>query len=295
MTATINSSRETTQAPTRTPRIIRPSAPRRRGGGILRKAVPPVLVAGVAIGIWYLVAYFALSPSQQFILPPPHRVVSVGYLQWAHLKDILEALKSTGTVALISFVLSTVIGLLFAIAMSEAKWIERSFYPFAVALQTIPYLAMVPLIGFWFGYDETSRIIVATVASIFPITTNALFGLTSGDKGLNDLLRLHNKSRLVRLIRLRLPTAMPAIFTGLRISAGLCVIASIVTDFFIRQGNPGIGGLLDYYSSNLDAEQLYAALGVTCAFGLLVFWVVGLVRKITIGRWEPTATEHSED
>jgi NitT/TauT family transport system permease protein len=154
---------------------------------------------------------------------------------------------------------------------------------------------MVPLIGFWFGYDETSRIIVATLASLFPITTNALFGLTSGDKGLEDLLRLHNRSRFVRLIRLRLPTAMPAIFTGLRISAGLCVIASIVTDFFIRQGDPGIGGLLDYYSANLEAEQLYAALGVTCAFGLLVFWVVGIIRKLTIGRWETTTSEHSED
>lgn len=296
MTTTIDPGRvATASAAQPAPRVILPTATRRRGGGALRKVLPPVVVAGVAVGIWYLVSYFALSPNQRFILPPPHRIVSVGYLQWAHLKEILEGLKSTGTIAVIAFVLSSAIGLLFAVAMSEAKWIERSFYPFAVALQTIPFLALVPLVGFWFGFNDESRVIISTLVSLFPITTNALFGLQSADKGLDDLIRLHDTSRWTRLVRLRLPGAMPAIFTGLRISAGLCVIASIVTDFFIRQGQPGIGGLLDYYSSNLESEQLYAALGVTCAFGLLVFWLVGVVRKFTIGRWETTAGEHSDE
>jgi NitT/TauT family transport system permease protein len=256
---------------------------------------PPVLVAGAVIGIWYLIAYFALSPTQRFILPPPHAVVKEGFLNWTNFSEILQGLKSSGTVALIAFCLSTVIGLVFAVAMSEAKWIERSFYPFAVALQTIPFLALVPLVGFWFGFNEQSRIIVATLVSLFPITTNALFGLQSGDKALHDLLRLHNPSRRTRLLRLRLPGALPAIFTGLRISAGLSVISSIVTDFFIRQGDPGIGGLLQVYSSNLQSEQLYAALAVTCAFGLLVFWAVGLVRRLTIGRWEPSTSHATDD
>jgi NitT/TauT family transport system permease protein len=295
MTTTSDPTQSVSQADARPPRVLLPGAPRRRGHGALRKVGPPVVIVGLAAGIWYLVACFALSPSQQFILPRPDQIVWVGILHWSSLNPILDGLESTGLVALIAFALSTVIGLGFAIAMAEAKWVERSFYPFAVALQTIPYLALVPLVGFWFGYDQTTRIIVATLASLFPITTNALFGLTSADKGLGDLLRLHTRSRLVRLVRLRLPGAMPAIFTGLRISAGLCVIAAVVTDFFIRQGNPGIGGLLDYYSSNLEADQLYAALGVTCAFGLLVFWLVGFVRKLTIGRWETTVSEHADD
>lgn len=280
----------------REPRLILPTALKNRGrsSSVLASAGPPALVAVAVIGAWYLLAYFGLSETQRFILPPPHEVVAVGFLDWANLEEILVGLRSTGTVALAAFVLSTVIGLVFAIAMSEARWVERSFYPFAVALQTIPFLALVPLIGFWFGFNEQSRIIVATLASIFPITTNALFGLQSADPALQDLVRLHNRSRIVRLVRLRLPGALPAIFTGLRISAGLSVIASIVTDFFIRQGDPGIGGLLQNYSANLQSERLYAALLVTCAFGLAVFWVVGLVRRLTIGRWETTTTTRAD-
>ncbi|WP_329392034.1 ABC transporter permease [Streptomyces sp. NBC_01716] len=279
------------------PQVILPSTKRRRtrAGNVLAVTGPPALVGAAAIGIWYLLAYFGLSRSQRFILPPPHEVVKVGFLDWINLREILQGLLSSGTVALVAFALSTVIGLVFAIAMSEARWIERSFYPFAVALQTIPFLALVPLIGFWFGFNEQSRIIVATLVSLFPITTNALFGLQSGDAALHDLVRLHNRSRLVRLVRLRLPGARPAIFTGLRISAGLSVIASIVTDFFIRQGQPGIGGLLQNYSANLQSERLYAALIVTCTFGLAVFWAVGLVRRLTIGRWETSTATRSDD
>jgi NitT/TauT family transport system permease protein len=286
-----------TPAPKGQLRVIHPVVAQRRGG--LRHGavtlLPPIAVGAAAIGIWYVVSYFGLSSTQRFILPPPHEVVRIGILNWGNFKEILEGLKSTATVALIAFVFSTVIGLLFAIGMSEAKWVERSFYPFAVALQTIPFLALVPLVGFWFGFNDTSRIIVATLVSLFPITTNALFGLQSGDKALNDLVRLHTRSRIIRLVRLRLPGALPSIFTGLRISAGLCVISSIVTDFFIRQGDPGIGGLLQTYSSNLQSEQLYAALATTCAFGLLVFWLVGFVRKRAIGRWEVTFAATAED
>jgi NitT/TauT family transport system permease protein len=272
-------------------------SPRSRRGRWGRRAqlVLPAGVACAAVGIWYLVSYFGLSETQRFILPPPHDVIRLGFFDWDNLREILLALKSTGIVALVAFVLSSAIGLAGAIVMSEAKWAERSFYPFAVALQTIPFLALVPLVGFWFGFNEQSRVIVATLASLFPITTNALHGLQSGDAGLHDLVRLHSGSRWVRLVHLRLPGALPSIFTGLRISAGLCVLASIVTDFFIRQGQPGIGGLLQMYSSNLQSEQLYACLLITCAFGLLVFWLVNFVRKRTIGRWEPTATAQAEE
>jgi NitT/TauT family transport system permease protein len=278
-------------------KVILPRGRRTGGsrGGRLLAIVPPLIVAAIVVGIWYLVSYYGLSPTQRFILPAPHDVIKVGFLNWTNLHEILLALRSTATVALIAFVLSSAIGMVGAVVMSEAKWAERSFFPFAVALQTIPFLALVPLVGFWFGYNEESRIIIATLASLFPITTNALHGLQSGDAGLHDLLRLHTRSRVVRLIRLRLPAALPSIFTGLRISAGLCVLASVVTDFFIRQGQPGIGGLLQVYSANLQSEQLYACLLITCAFGLLVFWLVNVVRKLTIGRWEQTTASHSEE
>ena len=125
----------------------------------------------------------------------------------------------------------------FAILMSQAKWVERSFYPYAVALQTVPILALTPLIGQFFDYNFRSRVIVCVIISLFPIIANTLFGLLSADQGHHDLFRLHGAGRWTRLWKLQFPGALPAIFTGLRISAGLSVIGAIVGDFFFRRGD----------------------------------------------------------
>lgn len=263
-----------------------PATPRRVGRfRLLRRVGPPVIVVGCMVGIWYLVSYFALSPTQRFLLPPPHEVVKVGMLTWGNFDQILHGFLSTAIVALIAFGLSTLIGMVFAILMSEANWIERSFYPLAVVLQTLPFLAIVPLVGFWFGYDFQSRLIVTTIVSLFPITTNTLFGLKSVDPGHADFFRLFHTSRWVRLWRLKFPGALPSIFSGLRISAGLCVIASIVTDFFIRAGAPGLGGLLDLYSSELQSEKLLTALFMSAVLGIVVYVAVTAVAHKVVGKW----------
>lgn len=252
---------------------------------ILRRVAPPIIVVACVIGIWYLFSYFGLNATQRFLLPPPHEVVKVGILTWGNFDQILHGFTSTAVVTLISFGLSTLIGLVFAVLMSEANWIERSFYPLALVLQTLPFLAIVPLVGFWFGYDFQSRLIVTTVVSLFPITTNTLFGLKSVDAGHSDLFRLFHSSRWVRLWRLKFPGALPNIFSGLRISAGLCVIAAIVTDFFIRSGAPGLGGLLDLYSSELQSEKLFTALFISAVLGILVYIAVTAVAHKVIGKW----------
>src|SRR5205085_10957858 len=112
------------------------------------------------------------------------------------------------------------------ILMSQANWLERSIYPYGVVLQTIPRLALVPLFGFWFGFGFGSRVLVCVLIGLFPIIANTLFGLRSVDQGHLDLFALHRAGRLVRLVKLHLPAALPAIFTDLRISAGLSVIGA---------------------------------------------------------------------
>lgn len=266
-------------------------ARRRRGNSFIRVVGPPCVVLACAIGIWYLISYVGLSPSQRFLLPPPHQVIEVGILNWQNFDEILTGLRSTATVALLAFIFSGLIGISFAILMSEGKWVERSFYPFAVALQTLPFLAIVPLIGFWFGFNFQSRVIVATIVSLFPITTNALLGLKSADPGHEDFFRLYQASRLTRLWRLKLPGALPSIFYGLRISAGLCVIASIVADFFIQSGTPGIGGLMDEYASRLQSEQLLTALATTAVVGIAVYFVISMIAQRVIGKWHSSYRE----
>ena len=163
--------------------------------------------------------------------------------------------------------------------MSQAKIAERAIFPYMVTLQAIPILAIVPLIGFWFGYGTKSRVFVCVIISIFPIIVNTLFGLQSADRGMHDLFTLHHANRDTRLRKLMFPAALPAIFAGLRISAGLSVIGAVVGDFFFGQGESGIGQLLKRYAVQLDGEELLAAVIMTSLLGVVVFWTFGLIQQ----------------
>jgi NitT/TauT family transport system permease protein len=211
--------------------------------------------------------------------------LSKGLLSETDLPEMLSALASTTEVALVGLLLSIVIGVSIGVAMSQARWIEYSIYPYAIALQTIPILAVVPLLGYWFGFDFESRVIVCVLVSLFPLVTNTLYGLKSVDTGHHDLFTLMRATRLQRLLHLQLPAALPAIVTGCKISAGLAVIGSIVADFFFRQGEPGIGRLIDIYRQRLATEQLMTALFLSSLLGLVLFGVFeALARVVERGR-----------
>ena len=273
--------------------IAAPPPTPRKGSRFRRLVVllgPPLIVACVFLGIWNLLSYVILNPTQRFLLPPPLQVVKVGFLNWPHLKEILvTGLLPTTQVALTGLAIAIVIGMVSAILMSQARWVERSLYPYAVVVQTIPIIALVPLIGFLLNYSFKSRVLACVMISIFPIITNTLFGLKSADSTLHDLFTLHGAGRLTRLWKLQLPAAMPAIFTGFRISAGLSVIGAIVGDFFFRRGDPGLGVLITNYQSRLQGEQMYGALILAILLGVVTFWVFGLIGRKVVGTWADAA------
>ncbi len=246
---------------------------------------PPLVVLVGFLGLWLLLTYAVLDPSRRFLLPPPQDVVRVGLLDPENRAEVLQGLLSTTTVAFAGLAAAIAVGCSLAILMSQRRWIERSFYPYAVALQTIPILAIVPLVGFWLGYDFHSRALVCALIAVFPIITNTLFGIQSADRGLHELFALHGAGTFTRLRKLQLPSALPAILTGLRISAGLSVIGAIVGDFFFRHGDPGIGRLIDLYRARLQSEQLLAAIFLSSLLGLVVFWLFGLLFDLVVGRW----------
>jgi NitT/TauT family transport system permease protein len=239
----------------------------------------------LVLGAWLIISYVVLAPRRRFLMPPPQDVVRVGFLDPHNLSDILAGLWSTTQVALVGLVLAIAIGTLIAVAMIQARWVEWSIYPWAVVLQTIPILAIVPLIGFWFEFGFSSRVIVCVLIAIFPIITNTLFGLKSTDESHHDLFTLQRASRWQRLMKLQLPGALPAILTGWRIAAGLSVIGAIVGDFFFRQGEPGIGRLIDDYRARLQSEQLFAAVVFSSLLGLIVFWGFGFLGRVLVGSW----------
>jgi len=181
--------------------------------------------------------------------------------------------------------ISIVLGIAFAVVMSQSKLIERALYPYMVTLQAIPILAIAPLIGFWFGTATQGRLIVCVIISLFPIIVNTLFGLQSAERGLHDLFTLHGAGRATRLRKLMFPAASPAIFAGLRIAAGLSVIGAIVGDFIFGRGEAGIGQALKRYATNLDGEQLLAAVIMSSTLGVAVFLIFGWIQQFAIGKW----------
>lgn len=246
--------------------------PSRRRSSPVRIIAPVVVFVLVMTG-WYFASHYLIAAESRFLLPGPDEVITEGLLDSAVRGEILSALGSTVLVALSGLVVAMVLGVGFAVVMSQARWAEYSLYPYAVILQTIPILAVVPLFGFWFGYEFGSRVIVCVMVSLFPVVTNTLFGLKSVAPAEHDLFTLHGATRRQRLLKLQLPAALPAMISGFKISGGMAVIGSIVADFFFRQGEPGIGRMIDVYRQRLATEELLTALLLSSLAGLILFWV----------------------
>ncbi|OJX97002.1 MAG: nitrate ABC transporter permease [Micrococcales bacterium 73-15] len=244
--------------------------------------VVAVVVLG---GIWTYVSLVLLGPVRRFLLPPPWEVVAT-LGRPSVMQPMLEALGRTTMVSLAGLAIAVALGAAWAIAMSQSRWVERVIYPYAVILQTVPILALTPLIGVWFGYGIPARVVVAVIIAIFPVISMTFFGLTSGPSpAAHDLFTLARATRWQRLTRLELPAAVPSMFTGLRSAAGLSVIGAIVGDFFFQQGAVGIGGLLRVYTLRLDMAVLLTAVGLTALFGVVVFTVFGVAERLVVGHF----------
>ncbi len=274
-----------------TPPVLEAEPPRRAPKAGLserlgRQFLPPLLLGAVILGFWYFISYVILDESRRFLLRPPHQVITEGFrFEDGNLAEMLNGLWSSTRVAAIGLVIAILIGFTLAIIMSQAKFFERAMFPYLVTLQAIPILAIVPLISFWFGTGQLSRVVVCVIIALFPIIVNTLFGLQSADRGMHDLFTLHHAGRLTRLRKLMFPAALPAVFAGLRISAGLSVIGAIVGDFFFGKGDVGIGQLLRRYANQLQGEELLAAVILSSALGVTVFLVFGWIQQRAIGRW----------
>jgi NitT/TauT family transport system permease protein len=261
----------------------------RRPRGPLMERIGPFVVFVLFIGLWYLVSAWAIDQlfgKPKLLVPPPHQVIYESFFESAKIRnEMLRGVALSARVAFLGLAIAILLGMSLAVLMSRARWIERSLFPYAVALQAVPILAFVPLIGSFFGFNFTARVIVCVVIALFPIIANTLFGLLSAEAGQHDLFTLHGAGRAKRLFKLQFPAALPSIFTGLRISAGLAVIGAVVGDFFFRQGEAGIGRLIDVYRSRNDNPQMYGAVLLAAALGIAVFWLFGFINRIAVGRW----------
>ena len=266
----------------------------------------PALFAGAVVGIWYLFHYFWLSERRKIFLPPVHRVWSESVWGWGNevRSELWEALLVTSRLSFIGLVIAIIYGIAMAVVMNISKVAERGLYPWAVVLQTVPILALIPLIDVWFlsvdtwylggwflGFDDDfkKRLIVCVLIAVFPIITNSFFGLRSAESNLHDIMTLHRSNRLVRAWKLEFPASLPAMFTGFRIAAGLSVIGAIVAEFLFARGGRGIGNLIWKYNGLARYDDLLATVIMSSLLGIMVFWIFGFFGWLATRHWHVSA------
>jgi NitT/TauT family transport system permease protein len=245
----------------------------------------PALVLVALVALWYGIAAVFASQGRGFLWPFPHEVLYAAVAEPSAVAQLYPALLNSAIVALTGLVIAVVLGISIATLMVQARWIERSFFPYAVILQCIPILAVAPLIGVLFGYNFLGKVIVTVMISLFPMIANTLFGLQAADKAQLELFQLQGASRATRLFKLQFPAAMPSIFVGLRNAAGLSVIGAIVGDQLLGQGSPGLGVAISVFNSRIQGPETWAAILIASLFGVAVFLLFGLLRRLAVGRW----------
>ena len=259
-------------------------------------AVPPIVTFVVFVGVWYLYSWlkYDIPAQRRNALPYPHEVVRDGFFPlWDDrngLKPILGYMWPTLQVTIIGLMIAILLGTTFAVIMNLSKGMERALFPYAVVLQTVPILAITPLLTQLFGERMGVRLVVTVLIAIFPIITNTLFGLQSADRLHHDLFTLNRSSRWTRLRKLELPTALPAMMTGIRIGAGGAVIGSIVADFFFAQGDKGIGYYIRTRQQKAsERPEMFAGTIMATLFGVVMFLIVGWITNRAIRNWHDSA------
>jgi NitT/TauT family transport system permease protein len=250
---------------------------------MIKKIVPALIpFVIVTLAIEFLVregfirSYLLPTPSAVFLAIVNDRV------------QLLAALAKTSTGAVLGFVMSAVIGIAIAVFLSSSRAIQRAFYPYAVFFQTVPIVAIAPLLVIWFGYGLRTVVASAFVVSIFPVIANTLNGILSTDPALRDLFQLYGASTAVTLFKLRFPAALPQILTGLRVSGGLAVIGAIVGEFI---GGQGLGSVVDVARTQQRTDKVFAAVLLASVLGLGLFGLINLISSVTLRRWH--ASEQS--
>jgi NitT/TauT family transport system permease protein len=259
----------------------------------------PLITFAVFLSIWYTYAKLNYdNPVQRRnALPYPHEIVTDGFLPLNDkvngLRPILGYMWPTVKVTLLGLLIAVALGVFIAVLMNLSKGIEKSLFPYAVILQTVPILAITPLLTELFGEELGVRLVVTVLVAIFPVITNMLFGLQSTDRALHDLFTLNHASRWTRLVKLEFPSALPSLMTGIRIASGSAVIGSVVADFFFAKGEKGIG----YYirtrqQQAIQRPEMFAGTITASLFGIVMFVIIGWITSRAIRNWHVSNLTH---
>jgi len=255
----------------------------------VQRVVYPVLVAAVLLALWQGLVTALDVP--KYLVPSPWLVAQTLVADWPLLSG---ALLTTLKVTLLAFGLAVVIGVLIAFAFVQSRLIETALFPYAVLLQVTPIVAIAPLIIIWVKSPTASLVICATIVALFPIIANTTLGLRSVNPGLLSYFRMNRASRLQTLLRLRIPSALPYFFGGLRISSGLALIGAVVAEFVAGTGGTGTGLAYQILQSGyqLDIPRMFAALVLITLAGVALFAAMAGLSRWALRGWHESETSH---
>jgi NitT/TauT family transport system permease protein len=247
----------------------------------------PVLAIFAALfALWELAVRVLAIPD--YILPSPWVIADKIATTWQLL--LWNAFITLQEI-LLGFGMSVAIAIPLAIAVVYSRIFERVAFPFMVSLQTIPKVALAPILVMWLGYGIMPKVMVAFLISFFPIVINSVIGMRSAEKEMIYLVQSMGASELTTFLKIRLPKALPSIFGGLKVGMGQAVVGATVGEFIAAEH--GLGYLQLISQVRLDTPLLFAAVVVLSLLGVLLFNAVALIERIALP-WSRVATEVAE-
>jgi NitT/TauT family transport system permease protein len=246
----------------------------------------PLAIMILAIWLWDRICVWNDIP--KYILPRPGVVLQTLFDDAGLLfSSLLVTLKIT----FLSLALAVIGGVGLAVLFAQSKWVEMSFFPFAIVLQVTPIVAIFPLINIYVDNQTTKLLLCAWIVAFFPILSNTTLGLNSVDRNLRDMFKLNGATRWQQLRHLRLPAAMPYFLGGLKIAGGLSLIGAVVAEFVAgAQGqSSGLASRIIEAGYRLNAPRLFAALILISFTGILIFLVLSLISHLILRRWHESA------
>jgi NitT/TauT family transport system permease protein len=246
----------------------------------------PLAIMVLAIWFWDRICVWNDIP--KYILPRPGVVMQT-------LQDdaplLFSSLLVTLKITFLSLALAILGGVGLAVLFAQSKWVEMSFFPFAVILQVTPIVAIFPLINIYVDNQTAKLLLCAWIVAFFPILSNTTLGLNSVDRNLRDLFRLNGATRWQELWHLRLPAAMPYFLGGLKIAGGLSLIGAVVAEFVAGTSGQasGLASRIIEAGYRLNAPRLFAALILISLTGIVIFLALSLLSHLILRRWHESA------
>jgi NitT/TauT family transport system permease protein len=235
------------------------------------------------VALWQLSLWIFKIPS--YMLPSPAAVTRAVF---THFPALFEATVITAEESLGGLLASIAIGVILALIFAQSRWVRKMLYPYTILLQTVPIVAIAPLILMWVGAGTGSVALIAFIISLAPIIANTTQGLISVEENLVHLFLMHNASPAQKLFKLRLPHAVPSLFVGIRIASGIAVIGAITGELYAGSSQVGVGGLgysILYASSQLQTDYLFALVFAATVLGFSFFFVVMFLEWYFLHHW----------